>query len=122
MTISAKKKPSIRNPIHSHQVVIQATNNLDLAKRIQEEVSDKFFTIQFRKLNNDIRILNGRLGVTKDVETPNDLVSYNKFLTVFDLKERDFRMANLETVISFTCNKKLFLINRSNNSLWGETK
>lgn len=63
-------------------------------------VGNKFFTITFVKKDGTLRKMNARLGVKKHLKGGKK--SYNpdefNYLTVFDLKKKQYRTVNLNTV------------------------
>ncbi len=65
----------------------------------------KIFTVEFVKKNGDLRKLNGRIGVKRDVTGRG--MSYDPeekgLLVVRDVKKRAYRMVNLATVFRVRC-------------------
>lgn len=65
-----------------------------------KSANGRFITARFKKLDGSIRILNGRLGVTKyakgmcsKVEKP-----WNDYVVIFDAQLREYRTLNLGTL------------------------
>lgn len=76
------------------------TNN-DVRNVIQKS-NGQIFTVAFRKRSNgEIRIMNARLGVQKDLTGKG--MSYNPkshgLMTVFDMQKQEYRMVDTEAVI-----------------------
>lgn len=66
--------------------------------------SGKFFSCSFQKKDGTVRYLLGRSGVKKYLRPNAKLRSYNPqelgYLPVYDLQSKDYRLVNLQTLIS----------------------
>lgn len=60
----------------------------------------KIFTVEFIKKDGSLRILNGRLGVTKHLKGGTSTLNPDKFITVYDLKTQAYRAVNKLTILS----------------------
>jgi hypothetical protein len=66
--------------------------------------SGRFFSCEFTKKDGSVRYLLGRSGVKKYLRPNAKPKSYNPqelgYLPVYDLQEKDYRLVNLQTLIS----------------------
>ena len=90
------------------------TINKNKAKELIKESKGKIFNTSFLKKDNTIRILTGRLQVTKHLkenakEQPYDPNKYN-LQPVYDLKAKGYRMINFDTLLTLTINKEKYII------------
>lgn len=69
----------------------------------------KFITVGFWKKDGSFRRMNGRTGVTKHLKGGvNPVIESGKYpnlITFFDVKIRDYRMINLDTITSIKMEK-----------------
>lgn len=73
-------------------------------------VGDTIFTVTFVKKDGTLRVMNARLGVKKYIRGGNEIanakrkttLTENNMLSVYDIKEKDYRTINLNTVVSIT--------------------
>ena len=90
------------------------TINKTKAKELIKESKGKIFSTSFIKKDNTIRTLTGRLQVTQYLKEnakkqPYKPSDYN-LQPVYDLKAKDYRMLNLNTLITLSINKTKYII------------
>jgi hypothetical protein len=87
---------------------IDSTKALKLIK----STKGKVFTAVFTKKDGTIRKMNCRLGVSKAIVGTG--LAYNpadhNLLTVFDMKEKGYRMLNIETLTALQVSKKFYIV------------
>lgn len=74
--------------------------------KAKELVKNKIFTVEFVKLNGEVRKMTARLGVTKHLrggELGYDAKSLN-LLPVFDMVKGQYRMINFDSIIYLKVN------------------
>ena len=74
-------------------------------------VGTKIFTVEFiRRTDGQTRVLNGRMGVHKELQGEGMRYdpSIKNLVTVYDLKNEGYRMIPLESVQWIKANKKLY--------------
>ena len=59
----------------------------------------KIFTVTFVKKDGTIRVLNGRLGVTKHLKGGNCTLDKDKFIIVYDLKSEGYRAIDKDAIL-----------------------
>lgn len=59
----------------------------------------KIFTVTFLKKDGTVRILNGRLGVTKHLKGGECTLDKDRFIIVYDLKSEGYRAVDKESII-----------------------
>ena len=99
------------------------TINKEQAKELIKGSKGKIFNTSFLKKDKTIRILTGRLQVTKHLkenakEQPYDPNKYN-LQPVYDLKAKGYRMLNFNTLLTLTINKEKYLIEEQEQSHFG---
>jgi hypothetical protein len=76
-------------------------NNIEIVKGLIKANGDKLFSVTFVKKDGSLRTLTGRLGVshgkTKGLPTT---AAIQKYLVVYDMREKGYRNVNVETVKS----------------------
>ena len=90
------------------------TINKEEAKKLIHITNGKIFSSTFIKKDGTHRLLTGRLKVTKGLKEnakprPYDPSKYN-LQPVYDLKAKDYRMLNLNTLITLSINKTKYII------------
>ena len=90
------------------------TINKTQAKELIKESKGKIFNASFIKKDNTIRILTGRLQVTKHLKEnakkqPYDPSKYN-LQPVYDLKAKGYRMLNFNTLLTLNINDNKYII------------
>tara|TARA_R110000823_G_scaffold310923_1_gene436097 strand:+ start:795 stop:1130 length:336 start_codon:yes stop_codon:yes gene_type:complete len=96
------------------------TINRTKAKELIKESKGKIFNTSFLKKSGEIRILTGRLQVTKHLKENAKEQSYNpeeyNLQAVYDLKAKGYRMINFNTLLTLTINKEKYLIKEQEQS------
>lgn len=90
-----------------HQIPAQRA-----AEFLRHETEGRIFSAYFRKTNGTMRTLVGRRGVKRHLaggSLPYDAEARN-LLPVFDVSIRDYRMVNLETLVSFNIGGETFIL------------
>lgn len=59
----------------------------------------KIFTVTFVKKDGSIRVLNGRLGVTKHLKGGVCTLDKDKFIIVYDLKSEGYRSIDKDAIL-----------------------
>jgi hypothetical protein len=90
------------------------TINKTQAKELIKGSKGKIFNTSFLKKDNTIRILTGRLQVTKHLkenakEQPYNPEEYN-LQPVYDLNAKGYRMINLSALLTLTINNNKYII------------
>jgi hypothetical protein len=90
------------------------TINKDKAKELIEDTNGQIFSSTFIKKDGTHRLLTGRLKVTKGLKKdakprPYEPNKYN-LLCVYDMKINNYRMINLNTLLTLTINKTNYKI------------
>jgi hypothetical protein len=90
------------------------TINKEDAKQLIHNTNGKIFSSVFVKKNGDLRIMTGRLKVTKHLTEnakprPYDPNKYN-LICLFDMINKGYRMLNINTLKQITINKNKYLI------------
>ena len=90
------------------------TINKEYAKQLIHNTNGKIFSSVFTKKDGDLRIMTGRLKVTKHLTDnarprPYDPNKYN-LICLFDMINKGYRMINIETLKQLTINKTKYLI------------
>ncbi len=77
---------------------------------VREKVGSKIFTVEFVKLNGEIRKMTCRLGVTKHLKGGSlgyDAKAKN-LLPVFDMVKQEYRMINFDSIIYVKVDGQVF--------------
>jgi hypothetical protein len=77
-----------------------------------EQSEGKFMTVTFVKKDGTIRVLNGRLGVTKYLKGGKSTLDPNKYVTLYDVQSKDYRAVNRDTIISVSSGGLLSFSNK----------
>ena len=90
------------------------TINKEEAKKLIHVTNGKIFSSTFIKKDGTHRLLTGRLKVTKGLKEnakprPYDPSKYN-LVCVYDMKVKDYRMINFNTLLTLSINKEKYLI------------
>jgi hypothetical protein len=59
----------------------------------------KIFTVTFLKKDGSLRVINGRLGVTKYLKGGSSTLNPADYITVYDLQSKGYRAINKSTII-----------------------
>ena len=86
----------------------------DKAKQLIHNTNGKIFSSVFIKKCGSIRLMNGRLKVTKHLNNnarprPYDPNKYN-LICLFDMINKGYRMINVNTLKQITINKTKYII------------
>tara|TARA_R100000541_G_scaffold24676_1_gene34324 strand:+ start:829 stop:1110 length:282 start_codon:yes stop_codon:yes gene_type:complete len=86
----------------------------DKAKELINNTNGKIFSSVFTKKCGSIRLMTGRLKVTKHLKEnakprPYDPDKYN-LICLFDMINKGYRMINIETLKQITVNKTIYKI------------
>ena len=90
---------------------------------IKQIVGHKIFKATFVKKNGDIREMNCRLEVKKHLKGGRNFNNVDRYLTVYDFKNKGYRNINLNTIIHIKCGNKIikrFVGNTGNIYVEGE--
>lgn len=71
-----------------------------------ENSNGRMLTVVFIKADGTERVLNGRVGVSKYVKGTGRTVS-DKYLTIYDVKNKGYRSVNKSTIIEVRSNKMI---------------
>ena len=71
-----------------------------------ENSGGKMLTVVFIKADGTERVLNGRVGVSKYVKGTGKVMS-DKYLTIYDVKNKGYRSVNKDTIIEVRANKQI---------------
>lgn len=90
------------------------TINKEYAKQLIHNTNGKIFSSVFTKKDGTIRLMTGRLKVTKHLTEnakprPYDPNKYN-LICLFDMINKGYRMINIETLKQLTINKNKYVI------------
>ena len=89
------------------------TINKDKARQLINESNGRIFSAVFVKADNTHRLMNARLGKHYKSKTgrqaPYKASKFN-LLPVYDMKIKDFRMLNFNTMLTLTINKNKYKI------------
>ena len=89
------------------------TISTDRAKELIRETNGRIFSSTFIKKDNTIRTLTARLGKRYKSKTgkaaPYKAKEYN-LLPVYDMRIKQFRMLNFNTLLTLTINKNVYTI------------
>jgi len=94
-------------------------NQLSEIQRVLVDTNGKIFTAHFVKKNGEIREMNCRLGVKKHIKGTGQpsftLKKDNPYILVYDLKVKNYRTINLETLFQINFGGKTYI---TNEKLW----
>ena len=89
------------------------TITTDKAKQLIKESNGRIFSAVFVKVDNSHRLINARLGKHYKSKTgrqaPYKPSNYN-LLPVYDMRIKDFRMLNFNTLLTLSIDKKAYKI------------
>ena len=85
----------------------------ETAKELIKDTKGKIFTVTFIKKGGSVRVLNGRLGVTKHLK--GGTLGYDPIekglIPVWDIKVKGYRVININTITNLKIGKKEYDIN-----------
>ena len=79
------------------------TSSKALASLIDQS-NGKMLTVSFIKKDGSVRVLNGRLGVTKYIKGSNLKKNSNDYITVYDVQNKGYRSVSRDTIVAVRCN------------------
>ena len=86
--------------------VVSPRNNRpssDEMVKMIKTTNGKWFSCTFIKKDGSIRNMNCRVGVHKGVKGVGRKFSTPNLVTVFDAKAKEYRMINVDTMLTFNC-------------------
>ena len=75
----------------------------DELKAMIKSTKGRFFSCTFIKKDGTKRVMNGRIGCHKGVKGVGRKFSTPNLVTVFDAKAKEYRMINVDTMLTFNC-------------------
>ena len=75
----------------------------DELKAMIKSTNGRFFSCTFIKKDGTKRVMNGRIGCHKGVKGVGRKFSTPNLVTVFDAKAKEYRMINVDTMLTFNC-------------------
>jgi molybdenum cofactor biosynthesis enzyme len=84
-----------------------------LVENVKKAVANgQIFNVKFTKVNGEIRIMNARIGVKKDLKGVG--MGYNaiskNILTVYDMQKKGYRSIKCERIISIKIDKVRYCV------------
>jgi hypothetical protein len=70
--------------------------------QIVDESNGKILSVTFIKKDGTLRVMNGRLGVTKHLRGGASTLDASKYITLYDLQSEGYRAVNRKTIVSVT--------------------
>jgi hypothetical protein len=70
--------------------------------QIVDESNGKILSVTFIKKDGTLRVMNGRLGVTKHLRGGTSTLDASKYITLYDLQSEGYRAVNRKTIVSVT--------------------
>ena len=86
--------------------VISPRNNRpssDELKAMIKSTKGRFFSAEFIKANGSKRKIVARIGCHKSVKGIGRKFQKNNLVTVFDAQAKEYRMINVDTMLTFNC-------------------
>ena len=86
--------------------VISPRNNRpssDEMVKMIKSTKGKWFSCTFIKKDGTKRVMNGRIGCHKGVKGVGRKFQKENLVTVFDAKAKEYRMINVDTMLTFNC-------------------
>ena len=86
--------------------IISPKNNRpssDELKAMIKSTNGRFFSCTFIKKDGSKRVMNGRIGCHKGIKGVGRKFSTPNLVTVFDAKAKEYRMINVDTMLTFNC-------------------
>ena len=75
----------------------------DELKAMIKSTKGKWFSCTFIKKDGSKRVMNGRIGCHKGVKGVGRKFQKENLVTVFDAKAKEYRMINVDTMLTFNC-------------------
>ena len=88
--------------------VISPRNNRpssDEMVKMIKSTKGKWFSCTFIKKDGSMRVMNGRIGCHKGVKGTSNRKPKENLVTVFDAQAKEYRMVNVDTMLTFNCGK-----------------
>ena len=86
--------------------VISPRNNRpssDELKAMIKSTKGRFFSCTFIKKDGSKRVMNGRIGYHKGIKGVGRNFKKENLVTVFDAQAKEYRMVNVDTMLTFNC-------------------
>ena len=86
--------------------VISPRNNRpssDEMVKMIKSTKGKWFSCTFIKKDGTKRVMNGRIGCHKGVKGTSNRKPKENLVTVFDAQAKEYRMINVDTMLTFNC-------------------
>ena len=86
--------------------IISPKNNRpssDELKAMIKSTKGRFFSCTFIKKDGSMRVMNGRIGCHKGIKGVGRKFSTPNLVTVFDAQAKEYRMINVDTMLTFNC-------------------
>ena len=86
--------------------VISPRNNRpssDEMVKMVKSTKGKWFSCTFIKKDGSKRVMNGRIGCHKGVKGIGRKFQKENLVTVFDAQAKEYRMINVDTMLTFNC-------------------
>ena len=86
--------------------VISPRNNRpssDEMVKMIKSTKGKWFSCTFIKKDGTKRVMNGRIGCHKGVKGTSNRKPKENLVTVFDAQAKEYRMVNVDTMLTFNC-------------------
>ena len=86
--------------------IISPRNNRpssDELKAMIKSTKGKWFSCTFIKKDGTKRVMNGRIGCHKGVKGTSNRKPKENLVTVFDAQAKEYRMVNVDTMLTFNC-------------------
>ena len=86
--------------------IISPRNNRpssDEMVKMIKSTKGKWFSCTFIKKDGSKRVMNGRIGCHKGVKGVGRKFQKENLVTVFDAQVREYRMVNVDTLLTFNC-------------------
>ena len=75
----------------------------DELKAMIKSTKGKWFSCTFIKKDGSMRVMNGRIGCHKGVKGIGRKFQKDNLVTVFDAQAKEYRMINVDTMLTFNC-------------------
>ena len=86
--------------------IISPRNNRpssDELKAMIKSTKGRFFSCTFIKKDGSMRVMNARIGCHKGVKGIGRNFKKENLVTVFDAQAKEYRMINVDTMLTFNC-------------------
>ena len=86
--------------------VISPRNNRpssDEMVKMVKSTKGKWFSCTFIKKDGSKRVMNGRIGCHKGIKGVGRKFQKENLVTVFDAQAKEYRMVNVDTMLTFKC-------------------